>query len=145
MESAAVQSVRERLEGDGYRLTPQRQAVLEVFLRHPERHLSADDVYSLVKSDYPEIGLATVYRTLELFREQHILHEHDFGQGMSRYEYAGLEHHHHLVCLRCGRVFEFSSDALEKLERQLAQAHDFEVVGHHLRFFGYCSECRHKD
>lgn len=145
MESeTAIHSVRERLEGGGYRLTPQRQAVLEVFLLNPERHLSADDVYGLVKTGNPEIGLATVYRTLELFREQRVLHEHNFGQGMSRYEYAGVEHHHHLVCLKCGKVFEFSSEALEKLERQLSQAHDFEVVGHHLRFFGYCRECRSK-
>ncbi len=68
-----VEQTRTRLEEKGYRLTPQRQAVLETFLSNPDRHLSADDVYSLVKSTNPEIGVATVYRTLELFRELHII------------------------------------------------------------------------
>ncbi|HBL50425.1 MAG TPA: transcriptional repressor, partial [Firmicutes bacterium] len=53
--------------------------MLETFLSNPDRHLSADDVYSLVKSTNPEIGVATVYRTLELFRELHIISEQDFG------------------------------------------------------------------
>lgn len=144
MIDSQIQTARNRLEDTGFRLTPQRQAVLEAFLSNPDHHLSADDVYSIVKSRHPEIGLATVYRTLELFREQHILHELDFGQGMSRYEYASVEHHHHLVCLRCGKVEEFSSNALEKVEKDLSKAHDFEVVGHHLKFFGYCRDCRPK-
>lgn len=137
-------SARNTLEDNGYRLTPQRQAVLEAVLSRPDQHLSADEVYSVVKAGHPEIGLATVYRTLELFRELHILHELDFGQGMSRYEYASVEHHHHLVCLKCGRVQEFSSEALEQVEGQISERYDFEVVGHHLKLYGYCHECRRK-
>lgn len=140
-----VEQIHARLEEKGYRLTPQRRAVLETFLTNPNRHLSADDVYSLVKATNPEIGVATVYRTLELFRELHIISEQDFGQGMSRYECASDDsHHHHIICLSCGRVWEFSSATLEKVERQLAKDHDFEVAGHNLQLYGYCKDCRLK-
>ena len=140
-----VEQIRDKLEEKGYRLTPQRQAVLETFLVNPDRHLSADDVYSIVKATNPEIGVATVYRTLELFRELHIISEQDFGQGMSRYECASdNSHHHHIVCLACGRVWEFNNATLERVERQLAKDHDFEVVGHNLQLFGYCKDCRSK-
>lgn len=140
-----VEQIRDKLEEKGYRLTPQRQAVLETFLTNPDRHLSADDVYSIVKANNPEIGVATVYRTLELFRELHIICEQDFGQGMSRYECASdNSHHHHIVCLACGRVWEFNNATLERVERQLAKDHDFEVVGHNMQLFGYCKDCRSK-
>ncbi|HBL50426.1 MAG TPA: hypothetical protein DDZ65_09320, partial [Firmicutes bacterium] len=71
--------------------------------------------------------------------------QQDFGQGMSRYECASDDsHHHHIVCLSCGRVWEFSSATLERVERQLAKEHDFEVAGHNLQFYGYCKDCRLK-
>jgi Fur family ferric uptake transcriptional regulator len=141
-----VDQIRDKLEEKGYRLTPQRQAVLETFLANPDRHLSADDVYSIVKATNPEMGVATVYRTLELFRELHIISEQDFGQGMSRYECACDDsHHHHIVCLKCGRVWEFSNATLERVERQLAKDYDFDVVGHNMQLFGYCKNCRQKE
>ncbi|MGI5852839.1 MAG: Fur family transcriptional regulator [Bacillota bacterium] len=141
-----VDQIRDKLEEKGYRLTPQRQAVLETFLANPDRHLSADDVYSIVKATNPEMGVATVYRTLELFRELHIISEQDFGQGMSRYECACDDsHHHHIVCLKCGRVWEFNNATLERVERQLAKDYDFDVVGHNMQLFGYCKNCRQKE
>jgi Fur family ferric uptake transcriptional regulator len=134
--------VRDRLEEKGYRLTPQRSDILEILLNHPNQHLSADDIYGEVKAKHPEYGLATVYRTLELFRELGIVHEMDFAEGMSRYEYGNWLHHHHLVCLKCGRIIEFQSDDLEAVEEKLSAKYGFSVIGHHLKLYGYCEKCR---
>lgn len=139
---AEVEKVREKMEERGYRLTPQRTVILEILLDHPNHHLSADEIYTEVKSKHPEYGLATVYRTLELFRDLEIVHQMDFADGFSRYEYGHRDHHHHLVCLKCGRVEEFHSDDLELVERKISETHQFEVVGHHLKLYGYCRRCR---
>jgi Fur family transcriptional regulator, ferric uptake regulator len=144
MSENDLEKVRKHLEEKGYRLTPQRAIILETLLNQPNRHLSADDLYTMVKEKHPELGIATVYRTLELFRELGVVNQMDFAEGLSRYEYSNWEHHHHLVCLKCGEIQEFSSDKLEAIENELAKEHHFEVVGHHMKLYGYCQECRPK-
>jgi Fur family ferric uptake transcriptional regulator len=81
---------------------------------------------------------------LELFRELGVVNQMDFSEGVSRYEYSDWEHHHHLVCLKCGTVIEFSNNELEAVELELAQKYDFEVIGHRMKLFGYCRQCRDK-
>lgn len=128
-----------------YKLTAQRQAILEVFITHDEQHLSAEDVYQLVKPFHPEVGLATVYRTLEMLSELNILQKMDFGDGRSRYELNEVTHehqHHHLICLRCGKVKEFADDLLESLEQSIADQCSFQILDHQVKFYGHCSECR---
>ena len=90
--------------------------------------------------------MATVYRTLDLLAELDILTKMDFGDGKARFELNNLEvhHHHHLICLSCGRVEEVDVDFLEALEDNISQQTGFEIVNHRLKFFGYCSECKGK-
>lgn len=128
-----------------YKLTPQRQTVLKIFLKHADQHLSAEDVYQLVKPLYPDIGMATVYRTLDIFADLGVLQKNDFGDGRSRYEFSRQDehhHHHHLICLRCGSVSEFDDDLLESLETMIAKRNKFKVVDHVLKFYGYCEKCQ---
>lgn len=134
---------RKLCEND-YKLTPQRQVILQVLTEHPERHLSAEEIYTIVKQKYPEIGLATVYRTLEILADLDILQKMDFDDGRSRYELndGGAHHHHHLICIKCGRVIEFEDDLLESLEAMVAKKTNFEVLDHHLKFYGLCGDCR---
>lgn len=134
----------DRLRDNSYKLTPQRQTILRTFLDNAGRHLSAEDVYSLVKHEYPDMGLATVYRTLDLLAELGILQKNDFGDGRSRYEFADkdLHHHHHLICLNCGEVSEFDDDLLESLEAVILKRNHFKVVDHNLKFLGYCQKCQ---
>jgi len=141
MNETELLKAHERLEANGYRLTPQRALILEVLLSQPNKHLSADDIYSSLKTDHPDLGIATVYRTLELFRELGIVHQMDFSEGLSRYEYGDWQHHHHLVCLKCGSITEFSDKALEEVELKLAGEYGFQVIGHHMKIFGYCKGC----
>jgi len=130
-----------------YKFTSQRQTILRAFTDHPGRHLSAEDVYNIVRKEAPELGLATVYRTLELLGELDILKKLDFGDGRRRYEInetSTPHHHHHLICLDCGMVREFGDDLLETLETAVSRKRNFKIVDHQLKFYGYCQECQRK-
>lgn len=145
-----LEQARERLSAKDHKFTPQRAAVFKVFWDNKDKHLSAEDVFLLVKKDFPEIGLATVYRTLELFEELDILHELNLGDGRSRYEFSPHEehhHHHHLLCLNCGKIMEVKTDLLETLENNIRREYKFFITDHQVKFYGYCEECqesRHK-
>ncbi len=132
-----------------YRLTPQRKLVLEIFMENKDQHLSAEELYQLSRDKGEDIGLATIYRTLELLEELGLLQKMNFGDGRSRYEMVPTDkqarhhhHHHHLVCLECGRILEAEEDLLNQLERVVEEQHNFQIVNHYLQFFGYCHSCR---
>lgn len=143
----AMEKLKERIKNKKYKLTNQRQVILQAFLDAEDNHLCAEDVYILVKKVAPEIGLATIYRTLDLFTELDLLKRLDFGDGRNRYELNNedLAHfHHHLICLKCGIVKEFEDDMLETLESIIDKKLNFKTVDHQLKVYGYCSECRHE-
>ncbi|MDO7788023.1 Fur family transcriptional regulator [Desulforamulus aquiferis] len=140
-----ISEIGEKLRSNEYKLTPQRQQILEVLLENKDKHLSAEDVYNLVKQKSPDVGLATVYRTLELFLEFDIIHSVNFGDGRKRYEYgenSDGHHHHHAICLKCGKILEINEDLLEELERQVAEQYRFTITDHELKIFGYCEGCK---
>ncbi len=141
------ESVKATLREKGYKLTPQRRAILEMLLENQDKHLSTEDVYMLVKGKCSEIGIATVYRTLQLLEQMGAVNKLNFDDGCSRYELAGDEEdhqHHHLICLSCGQVQEVQEDLLEHLEEKIRENNHFEVVNHRVKFFGYCSKCTKK-
>lgn len=142
-----MSDLREKFREKQYKLTPQRQTILQAFTEHPEQHLSAEDVYGIVRQKSPDIGLATVYRTLELLSDLEVLQKMDFGDGRSRYEINESNtphHHHHLICLSCNKVKEFEDDLLETLETAIARKSNFLIMDHQLKFYGYCQECQNK-
>ena len=127
-------------------MTPQRQIVLQIFLDHPGEHLSAEDVHGLLRDSKAEIGLATVYRSLELLSNLGILQKMEFGDGCSRYEVNTTDpkahHHHHLICTKCNKVIEFEEDLLDELEQDICRKSGFKIQDHQVKFFGICKECR---
>lgn len=140
-----IDQIKERLHSKSYKLTPQREATLRVLLEREEDHLSAEEVFLLVKEKAPEIGLATVYRTLELLSELKIVDKINFGDGVSRYDLRkeGVEHfHHHLVCIECGSVEEIIDDLLGDVEKIVEKNWGFEVKDHRLTFHGVCKQCQ---
>lgn len=142
-----IQAIRQKFQERQYKFTPQRQLILQAFADHDDRHLSAEEVYGIVKQQTADIGLATVYRTLEILSELDILQKMDFGDGRSRYEMSEPDephHHHHLICLSCHSVKEFEDDLLETLEAAIAKKSNFLIVDHQLKFYGYCRDCREK-
>lgn len=143
-----MEELKKKLQARQYKLTPQRQTVLQVFIAHPDEHLSAEDVHRLLRQKQLEIGLATVYRSLELLSDMEVLQKIDFGDGRSRYELnetnAKQHHHHHLICMKCGTVREFADDLLEALENDITEKSQFKIVDHQVKFYGYCQECQEK-
>ncbi|MBU5265346.1 ferric iron uptake transcriptional regulator [Virgibacillus proomii] len=140
-----IDRIKKQLHAQSYKLTPQREATVRVLLERENDHLSAEDVYLLVKEKAPEIGLATVYRTLELLSELKIIDKINFGDGVSRYDLRkeGAKHsHHHLVCSECGAVQEIEDDLLEEVEKIVQDEWGFKVKDHRLTFHGICKECQ---
>ncbi len=138
------------LREHGLKVTHQRLLVLETIASRPEEHLTAEDIYELVKAVSPEIGLATVYRTIQLLNELHLIDRINFDDGFVRYEMGSApnqkqEHrHHHLICMKCGKVISFRDDLLEELEEKIASTTGFTVVNHEVKLFGCCAACRKK-
>ena len=147
-QTFTMDDLRRKLQERQHKMTPQRQTVRQSFLDHPGKHLSAEDVHDILRERKVDIGLATVYRSLELLSELGILQKMEFGDGCSRYEVNTIDptshHHHHLICTQCGKVEEFDDDLLENLEHDIEQKTGFQVVDHQVKFFGICKECQAK-
>lgn len=142
--SAEIEKIKRSLMENGYKLTTQREIITRVLLENEQDHLSAEDVYMLVKEKSPEIGLATVYRTLELLSELQIVAKMNFGDGVARYDLRGEDHehmHHHLICQKCGALEEIKEDWLNELEERLEREYGFKVLDHRLDFTGYYKGC----
>lgn len=139
--------IQEKLKEQNIRLTSRRKAILRALAQEPEKHLSADEIYLKIKQADAKVGLATVYRALDLFTEAGVIHSVDFGDGCRRFELvsdAAPHYHHHLLCLGCGSITEFTQDLLEDLEHQVEEKTGFSITNHSLRFYGYCLRCQEK-
>lgn len=139
-----IEKIKQQLQTRGYKLTSQREATVRVLLENEADHLSAEDVFMLVKDKAPEIGLATVYRTLELLSDLHVVEKMNFGDGVARYDLRNESthhHHHHLICVQCGSVEEIMDDWLGPLEERLEKEYNFKVLDHRLDFQGLCRKC----
>ncbi|MCG8499804.1 MAG: transcriptional repressor [Firmicutes bacterium] len=133
------------LKENGYKLTVQRRVILNLLIEHEEKHLSTEEIYELVKKKYPQIGLATVYRTLMLFDKLGLIYKLDFDDGFSRYELNKREadhRHHHLICTQCGNVEEVREDLLDSIEEDILFKNGFLVKDHRVKFYGLCKHCR---
>ena len=137
----------------GYRFTIPRRAILDV-LGSTSKHLSAEDIYVAVHKDYPNVGLTTVYRTLELLVQMGVVFKSDFGDGRARYELSegpkGEHHHHHLVCTSCGRAIDYTDfideevELLRRTEKGLSKKYNFDITNHLIQFYGVCDKCKGK-
>lgn len=122
--------------------TQQRLAVATVVLDAAD-HLSAEDVLRRVAKRGADVGLATVYRTLDLLVSSGLVAERDFGEGFRRYEpVAPGQAHEHCICSACGRVMELSNDRLERVIALVAEEVEFRPHHHHLEVFGLCRDCQ---
>ena len=136
---------KEVLRERGLKVTNQRLLVLETIAGHPGEHLTAEEIYELAKEQYPEIGLATIYRTVQVLVELNVIDKVSFDDGFVRYELgsakADSHHHHHAICQECGRVLAFEGDLLETLEQALYDTMGFVVTDHEVKLTLYCKDC----
>ncbi len=119
----------------GMRMTDQRRVVARV-LSAAEDHPDVEELYHRAAAVDPHISLATVYRTVRLFEEAGVVERHDFGDGRSRYEQAGDDHHDHLINIKTGQVLEFFDQEIETMKEALAEKLGFKLVGHKLELYG---------
>ena len=119
----------------GMRMTEQRRVIARV-LSEAEDHPDVEELYRRASSIDPHISIATVYRTVRLFEEAGVVEKHDFGDGRSRYEEAGDDHHDHLIDTKSGEVIEFFDAEIEKLKTEIAERLGFRLIGHKLELYG---------
>jgi Fur family transcriptional regulator, ferric uptake regulator len=120
------------LRNVGLKVTLPRLKILEILETHSQRHMSAEDVYKLLIQEDADIGLATIYRVLTQFEQAGLVKRHNFEGGHAVFELERGEHHDHMVDIESGKVVEFISAEIEKLQHDIAEAHGYEIVGHSL-------------
>jgi len=140
-------NLNEQLKEKGYKFTTQRKLVLDVIKENEGKHLNPEEIYNLVKVKIPDIGIATVYRTLALLEKLGLIYKIDITMGSVKYELDRRDmghHHHHLICIECGEVIEAEEDLLEDIEEKISLNHNFCIKDHSVKFYGYCSRCKEK-
>jgi len=125
----------------GLKSTGQRDAIVRVFFA-ADKHVSADELYRLVRGRNPSIGFATVYRTMRLLVDCGLANESHFRDGEARYESADQTHHDHLICESCGRIVEFAEERIERLQNRIAADLGFRITGHKMELHGICPTCQ---
>lgn len=135
-----VDALRKR----GNKVTPQRLITIEVLLNLGQQHFSVEELYQGVKRCNPEVGMSTIYRTVQILEEMGLITKRNFDDGFARYELCEMDEkhwHHHLICLECGKVIEMQDEYLEALEKEIEEKKGFIVINHELKVYGYCSDC----
>ena len=134
------------LQQSGLKATMPRMKILEVFEKHRDAHLTADDVYRILVTDGLDIGLATVYRALTQFEQAGLLQKQNFESGKAVFELNRGDHHDHLVCLQCGKVEEFYDPEIEERQNRIARERGYEVHEHALYLYVDCkkTDCPHR-
>ena len=130
------------LKKAGLKTTQPRLKILQILETAQVRHLTAEDVYKILLETGEEIGLATVYRVLTQFESAGLVIRHNFEGGRSVFELNDESHHDHMVCLECGKVFEFFDKTIEERQKQIAQQAGFTIDDHSLYLYGVCQGFR---
>ncbi|NTW72970.1 MAG: transcriptional repressor [Eubacteriaceae bacterium] len=139
-----VQKIKELLKETGYKLTPQRRFIIDSMIDRKKSHLSIEEIFTEVKKVCPEIGIATVYRTVQLFEDVGIMAKQYFDDGCYRYEIiddSKNHNHYHLKCNTCGEVFEIEDNYFDELESHIEKDKKFKITNHKVTFYGLCEKC----
>lgn len=140
--SSLLSSFKDLLKDSNLKFTKQREVVLKTLYEKNE-HFTPEDLYIYLKSTYPElnIGIATVYRTLNLLEESHMVTSISFGVAGKKFELANKPHHDHMICKSCGLIIEFQNEKIEQLQMDIAKAHHFKITSHLMQLRGLCETC----
>ncbi|MBN1856347.1 MAG: transcriptional repressor [Dehalococcoidia bacterium] len=144
MAQTSEREILKKLRADGHKLTPQRRAVVRaLWLSH--RHMTPAQVHTAVCEEREDVGLVTVYRTIRMLAEMDLVCEISTDGHQRTYLLRRPpEHHHHLVCSVCGRVVDFTSNDVERLQQRLASETGFSIESHIVEFVGRCVACQQR-
>lgn len=137
----SVKKIATILRQHDYKFTPQRRVVIHTIASSHD-HLTPGAIYEKVHQEHPNIGLVTIYRTLDILAKLGLICELHAGGSCRSYTTGASEHHHHLICTNCGKVVDFSGYDLSQLEQRLSLETGFEIEDHLLEFVGLCQACQ---
>ncbi|TQV64507.1 MAG: transcriptional repressor [Sulfurovum sp.] len=140
-----LEEFRKLIKSSNLKYTKQREFILEAIF-YNKGHFTPEDIYNLILKKHPKsnIGIATVYRTLGFLENSNLVTSISFGTQGKKYEFGLGKHHDHLVCLSCGKIFEFHNETIERKQKEIAKEFNFKMTGHFMKITGICSECIEK-
>jgi Fe2+ or Zn2+ uptake regulation protein len=135
-------SLEAELVRQGFRLTKLRKALLRIFMAH-QQPLALADLQKILRKHQLSPHKVTLYRELEFLKDQRVIAPVTLNDGLQRFEYVHLPHHHHAVCMKCKKIedLELENDAVH-LEKLILTPHNFKIMHHALEFFGVCNDCK---
>jgi Fur family ferric uptake transcriptional regulator len=144
--NASLDDLKQVLKDKGMKYTEQRAIILQLLLSLDD-HLNAEDLHDVIKKTYPEqnIGIATIYRTLNFLEEVNLISSISFGKDGKKYESIHQdEHHDHIICTECGKIVEFFDDSIEKRQEEIAIKNGFTITDHTMQLYGVCNICQNR-
>lgn len=130
------------LKDKGYKVTPQRIAVYDILMNTKE-HPTVEAIYNKLQPAYPTMSLATVYKSLEMFKDLNLVQELNVGEDKFRYD-ANIKPHPHVICTSCGRVEDVDDGLFFPLAEHVSLKTGYEITGQKLYFYGQCPDCKQK-
>ncbi|MEA3554148.1 MAG: transcriptional repressor [Campylobacterota bacterium] len=124
--------------------TEQRAIILQILINLDD-HLNAEEVHAIIKEKYPNqnIGIATIYRTLNFLEEVELISSISFGKDGKKYESNNKnQHHDHIICTSCGKIVEFLDEEIEKRQEDVALKNGFKITDHTMQIYGICDACQ---
>ena len=143
-DKTVLEDLKVVLKDKGMKYTEQRAVILQILLNIDD-HLNAEEVHRIVKEKYPEqnIGIATVYRTLNFLEDVNLISSISFGKDGKKYEgNVTKEHHDHIICTSCGKIVEFFDEDIEKRQEDISTKNGFKITDHTMQIFGICQKCQ---
>ena len=142
--NTALEDLKILLRDKGMKYTEQRAIILQILLNLDD-HLNAEEVHAIIKEKYPKqnIGIATIYRTLNFLEEVELISSISFGKDGKKYESnSEKQHHDHIICTSCGKIVEFFDDEIEKRQEDVALKNGFKITDHTMQIYGICDVCQ---
>lgn len=130
-----------QMRAAGHRMTPQRQAVLEI-LTTSDTHPTVDQIYERVRMDFPMTSRATVYKTISLAKEMGAVMELEFSKGSNRYDGKRPYPHTHVICMKCKQVMDADDLDITALKQEIIRNTGYRIDNHRIDFFGVCPNCQ---
>jgi Fur family ferric uptake transcriptional regulator len=140
MPEDKTENLLQSLRDKGYRITSQRETIIRIFQEAGDKHLSAEDVFAVLKEAGEQISLATTYRTLRMLVQMNILRELDFAETHKHYELIdeNAPPHHHIICMNCNKTIEFEDEDINSLGKKIAEKYGVEVLDMQFQIFANC-------
>lgn len=141
MAEKRLENMVDKLKEKGYRITPQRLAVLNILAQSTD-HPDVENIYTQVKKNFPTTSMATVYKTINVMKEVGEVIEIAFGDGSNHYDGNKPYPHPHLICTGCKKIIDPDLDSLKHMTQELVKDTGYLIKSHRLDFFGICPECQ---